>query len=158
MKVWLEQIFFSKDDHHDIFHPLHSLFGEKVTLLPSNSVASVPTSQTLGQPLWWPQYSGKWCHMISKGRSENALDFCLVLLGHLLLEAGHCARKPSWLTEKPHAGVPANSQSWSPSISQHQLLDVGVNLWMTLLALSCCHQLMLWEEGKGYLPCTLSKL
>lgn len=111
-----------------------------------------------GQPLWWPQYSGQWCHMISKGRSENALDFCLVLLGHLLLEAGHCARKPSWLTERPHAGVPANSLSWSPSISQHQLLDVGVNLWMMLLVLSCCHQLMLRGEGKRCLPCALSKL
>lgn len=68
------------------------------------SVTALINTVELQAMLWLP-----------KAGHTNAVDFCFVLLGHLLLERSHCARKPSRHMERPQAWVPANSPSWSPS-------------------------------------------
>lgn len=67
-------------------------------------------------------------------------------------------RKPSWLRRKPHAGVPASSPSWSPSISQHQLLESGSESLDDAPVTGCCLQADAARRRKRSIYHHLSKL
>lgn len=96
------RFYFSKDGHHNISHPPSSWYSEKVTLFPPSSVVDVPSSWN------WADLCDclHQCSTVASGvirlpkvGHKNAMDFCLVLWGHLLLEPNHYVRKPGWLTE-----------------------------------------------------------